>query len=93
MINAYINRIKKSILGRDVKNSIADALAYSYETAAKAGNTDAEVQLARGSYDTLGERIDAIDDIVTPLADRLVIAERIPAELEEGKICIVLMNE
>lgn len=49
--------IKNAIFGKDVRNSIHDAIKQCYDDAIANGHTDMEVAKARGKYNELAERL------------------------------------
>lgn len=103
MITKYIEEIRTAIIGKDVKKAIADAIQTTYTDAINKGNTAAEVQIARGSYTTLGERINSIEENVEgiktgieELQDNIIfstIEEADSVILEEGQIQIVYADQ
>ena len=60
-IKQYLDNILNAIYGKDVRQSIHDAIEQTYEDAATEGNANMEVSAARGNYDTLKKRLDAED--------------------------------
>lgn len=96
MIETYIDRIKTAVLGRDVKEAIAEGIGAVYDDAINAGNTAAEVQIARGKFGTLSERLDMEEEqaeelktAVADLKDSIIISNKEYTALEEGQILIV----
>lgn len=61
-ITELLTDIKSAIFGKDVRNSIHDAIKTCYEDATKIGNSNMEVSLARGKFETLNQRLDNIDE-------------------------------
>ena len=57
-IKTHLNNIKNAILGKDVRDSIHDAIEQCYTDASLNGNANMEVSSARGAYETLGKRLD-----------------------------------
>ena len=57
-IKTHLNNIKDALYGKDVRNSIHDAIEQCYTDASINGNANMEVTQARGEYETLGERLD-----------------------------------
>lgn len=53
-----INNIKTAIFGKDVRQSICDAIEQCYEDASKNGNANMEVVQARDTYETLSKRLE-----------------------------------
>ena len=62
-IEQELENISNAIYGRDVRSSIVSAIRKVYEDAAKEGNANMEVEAARGTYETLKERLDTYDSI------------------------------
>lgn len=58
-IGELLNKIKTAVYGKEVRQAIHDSIKKAYDDASKNGNANMEVSLARGEYDTLGERITA----------------------------------
>lgn len=88
MITTFIEKIRNDIKGKDVKNAIADGIQTAYNDAVSS-NSGAEVALARGAHETLGQRLDALDTAIADLQASIIIATSEPDTLEEGQICIV----
>lgn len=57
-----IKNIRNARLGKDVRESIASAIEQTYEDASKDGNANMEVSEARGTFDTLNQRLNNIDE-------------------------------
>ena len=56
-ITEFIKNIRNARLGKDVRESIASAIEQTYEDASKDGNANMEVSEARGTFDTLNQRL------------------------------------
>ena len=57
-IQNELNNIKNAIYGKDVRNSIHNAIKTCYDDASvNNDNANMEVKLARGTHDTLNSRI------------------------------------
>lgn len=57
-IQNYLNQIKNAVFGKDVRESIHDAIKQCYDDAAvNHDNANMEVKLARGTHDTLNDRL------------------------------------
>ena len=57
-IQNYLNQIKSAVFGKDVRQSIHDAIKQCYDDAAvNHNNANMEVILARGTHETLNDRI------------------------------------
>lgn len=61
-IKQYLDNILNSVFGKDVRQSIHDAIEQTYEDAAKNGNANMEVSEARGNFETLKKRLDNSDN-------------------------------
>lgn len=58
-IQNYLNQIKTAVFGKDVRESIHDAIKQCYDDASiNHDNANMEVKLARGSHNTLNDRLD-----------------------------------
>jgi len=62
-ITQLLNNIKHAVLGRDVRDSIHDAIKQCYDDATASGNANMEVAQARSTYSTLKNRLDAADAV------------------------------
>lgn len=58
-IKNFIEKIKSARYGKDVRQSIVDALEQTYDDAIANGHTDMEVVKARDKYDNLNSRLEA----------------------------------
>lgn len=57
-IQNYLNQIKTAVFGKDVRQSIHDAIKQCYDDASVDNdNANMEVKLARGTHETLNDRI------------------------------------
>lgn len=93
-ISDLINSIKTAKFGRDVLNSIADALEQAYKDAD--ANVSMEVAAARANYETLGARLEQMESDSRELGkkaenleNRIIITTSLPSNLEDGQVCIV----
>lgn len=57
MFSTLIEKIRNAVLGREVKNAIADTIQMIYEDGISAENTAVEVIEARGKYPNLKDRL------------------------------------
>ena len=63
-ITNYLNKIKTAIYGKDVRGAIHDAIKECYDDASvNHDNANMEVKLARGTHNTLNDRLDNVDEI------------------------------
>lgn len=61
-IQNELNNIKNAVFGKDVRDSIHDAIKTCYDDASIVNdNANMEVKIARGVYDTLGDRLNEVD--------------------------------
>ena len=57
-ITDYLNRIKSAVYGKEVRGAIHDAIKQVYDDASvNHDNANMEVKLARGTHDTLNDRL------------------------------------
>lgn len=57
----FLKKIKTAVYGIDVRDAIHDAIKQTYRDAIDAGNSSMEVSDARGTYSTLGERLNSLN--------------------------------
>lgn len=88
-IEQELENISNAIYGRDVRSSIVNAIRKVYEDAAKEGNANMEVEAARGTYETLKERLDTYDSITFQIINEILIAKNtnyiLPVSYKVGK--------
>lgn len=70
-ITEALAQIQNAVYGREVRQAIHDGIKRAYDDAAQNGNSNMEVNLARGSFDTLNDRLDDMVDADESLADGL----------------------
>ena len=58
-IKNFIEKIKSARYGKDVRQSIVDAIEQTYSDAISNGHTDMEVAKARDTYNDLNSRLEA----------------------------------
>lgn len=63
-ISTLLKNIKEAVFGKDVRNSIHDAIKQCYDDAIANGHTDMEIANARGKYANLESRLDADNEDV-----------------------------
>lgn len=62
-IQNYLNQIKSAVFGKDVRQAIHDAIEECYNTASiDHDNANMEVKLARGTHNTLNDRLEANEE-------------------------------
>lgn len=71
-IQNYLNQIKTAVFGKDVRESIHNAIKQCYDDAAvNHDNANMEVKLARGSYNTLNDRLDENEKVQENFSSQL----------------------
>lgn len=72
-IQSYLNQIKNAVFGKDVRESIHDAIKQCYDDASvEHDNANMEVKLARGTHETLNDRITENEKNQENLSSQLV---------------------
>ena len=75
-IQNYLNQIKSAVFGKDVRQSIHDAIKQCYDDASiDHDNANMEVKLARGSHDTLNERFTSVEENIKNNSEQLADIE------------------
>ena len=63
-ITNKLNQIKNAIYGKEVRGAIHDAIKQVYDDASvNHDNANMEVKMARGTHNTLNDRLDNVDEI------------------------------
>ena len=63
-ITNYLNKIKTAVYGKDVRGAIHDAIKQVYDDASvNHDNANMEVKMARGTHNTLNDRLNKSDEI------------------------------
>ena len=63
-ITNKLNQIKNAIYGKEVRGAIHDAIKECYDDASvNHDNANMEVKMARGTHNTLNDRLDNVDEI------------------------------
>ena len=71
-IQNELNNIKTALYGKDVRNSIHDAIKTCYDDASvNNDNANMEVKLARGTHNTLNDRLCEVDEKQNSLSSQL----------------------
>ena len=71
-IQNELNNIKTALYGKDVRNSIHDAIKTCYDDASvNNDNANMEVKLARGTHNTLNDRLCEVDEKQSSLSSQL----------------------
>lgn len=77
-IQNYLNQIKSAVFGKDVRQSIHDAIKQCYDDASiDHDNANMEVKLARGSHDTLNERFTSVEENIKNNSEQLETIENV----------------
>lgn len=75
-IQNYLNQIKTAVFGKDVRESIHNAIKQCYDDAAvNHDNANMEVKLARGTYNTLNDRLDENEKVQENFSSQLETME------------------
>ena len=75
-IQNELNNIKTALYGKDVRNSIHDAIKTCYDDASvNNDNANMEVKLARGTHNTLNDRLCEVDEKQNSLSSQLAHIE------------------
>lgn len=59
----YLTKIKTAIYGKDVRGAMHDAIKQVYDDAATGGDANMEVTFARGTENTLNDRLTKMDEV------------------------------
>ena len=70
-IHECLNSIENAIYGKDVRKAIHDAIKTCYDDASINDNANMEVKLARGSHNTLNNRLTEADKKQNELSSQL----------------------
>jgi len=70
-IQNLLDKIKSAVYGKDVRQSIHDAIKQAYDDASLNGNANMEVSLARGKEVTLGSRLEKMQAVDNNLSVQL----------------------
>lgn len=108
-IQNYLNQIKTAVFGKDVRESIHDAIKQCYDDASiDHDNANMEVKLARGSHDTLNERFTSVEENIKNNSEQLehiankgttvevlerVTKEEINRQIEDGTIANLTIED
>lgn len=87
-IQNYLNEIKSAVFGKDVRQAIHDAIEECYNTASiDHDNANMEVKLARGTHNTLNDRLEANEEKQENFSEQLdTKAKQIDLEIERNRI-------
>lgn len=79
-ITNYLNKIKTAVYGKDIRGAIHDAIKECYDDATtKHNNANMEVKMARGTHNTLKDRLDETDQKLLQKADKSQIGSPLVA--------------
>ena len=70
-IQNELNNIKNAVFGKDVRDSIHDAIKTCYDDASINDNANMEVKMARGVYNTLNDRLNKSDEKQKEISSQL----------------------
>lgn len=85
-IKNHLNNIKNAMFGKDVRNSIHDAIKQCYDDASvNNDNANMEVKLARGVHNTLNDRLSESDKKQKELSSQLEHIRNEKASLQQCK--------
>ncbi len=81
-ITNYLNKIKTAVYGKDVRGAIHDAIKQVYDDASvNHDNANMEVKMARGTHNTLNDRLDKseqkLDETNAQLSNKMNIGDEI----------------
>ena len=94
-IQNYLNQIKTAVFGKDVRQSIHDAIKQCYDDASvDHDNANMEVKLARGTHETLNDRITENEKNQENLSSQLETkASKKDLEIERNRINLLTKIE
>ena len=82
-IQNELNNIKTALYGKDVRNSIHDAIKTCYDDASvNNDNANMEVKLARGTHNTLNDRLCEVDEKQNSLSSQLEHIAKVTGDLQ-----------
>ena len=87
-ITTLLQNIKKAVMGREIRQTIHDAIKQCYIDATRTtGSTNSEVVAARGDYETLADRLDNIVtlDTLDKIEKQTIVPTTEDQYLEAGK--------
>ena len=73
-ITENIKKIRTAVLGKDVRSAIADSIEECYKDATTKDNANMEVSKARGNYNTLDDRLNSQDLMLSDKATAEALA-------------------
>ena len=94
-IQNYLNQIKSAVFGKDVRQAIHDAIEECYNTASiDHDNANMEVKLARGTHNTLNDRLEANEEKQENFSEQLdKKASKKDLEIERNRINLLTKIE
>ena len=98
-ITNYLNKIKTAVYGKDVRGAIHDAIKQVYDDASvNHDNANMEVKMARGTHNTLNDRLDNVDEIQAQTNAQLSQIEdskatKLEVAVERTRIDNIIKNE
>ena len=89
-IQNYLNQIKSAVFGKDVRQAIHDAIEECYNTASiDHDNANMEVKLARGTHNTLNDRLEANEEKQENFSEQLEHVENNISNLKSEKYIFI----
>lgn len=86
-IQSYLNQIKNAVFGKEVRESIHDAIKQCYDDAAvNHDNANMEVKLARGTHDTLNDRLVENEKNQEKISSKLVTKMNIDDKIKVSQV-------
>ena len=90
-ITNKLNQIKNAIYGKEVRGAIHDAIKECYDDASvNHDNANMEVKMARGTHNTLNDRLDNVDEIQAQTNAQLSTKIK---ELDDKTLCYVTRGD
>ena len=92
-ITNKLNQIKNAIYGKEVRGAIHDAIKQVYDDASvNHDNANMEVKMARGTHNTLNDRLDNVDEIQAQTNAQLSQSNKMIDELMQKTSYVVVVN-
>ena len=97
-IQIFLDRIRNAVYGKEVRQSIHDAIKQCYDDATANGNANMEVSQARGTHTSLANRLTSQDasigtkrdkDILITMSD---IGQDVKEAMTGGSVAVVGKN-
>lgn len=92
-ITNKLNQIKNAIYGKEVRGAIHDAIKQVYDDASvNHDNANMEVKMARGTHNTLNDRLDNVDEIQAQTNAQLSVINKIANTINFKEVLNNLTN-